>query len=140
MRDFRGNNRLDRGGDRDFLRSDSRRSDFRNNDGPREMFPAVCDECGKDCQVPFRPSNNKPIFCSDCFEKQGGGIPRGDRDFKARDSFSGGGSDLATIQRQFGEINRKLSLILEALEPKKFKPVYNKADPVKRKPRPPVEK
>jgi len=34
-----------------------------------EMHKAVCDDCGKNCQVPFKPSNNKPIYCSNCFEK-----------------------------------------------------------------------
>lgn len=50
------------------------------------MHDAVCDECGKDCQVPFRPSGDKPIYCSDCFEQKGGrdggrdgGRPRGGR-------------------------------------------------------------
>ena len=33
----------------------------------REMFPAVCAQCGKDTQVPFQPSGDKPVYCSDCF-------------------------------------------------------------------------
>ena len=33
----------------------------------REMFPAVCAQCGKDTQVPFQPSGEKPVYCSDCF-------------------------------------------------------------------------
>ena len=28
---------------------------------PTTMYPAVCDKCGKDCQVPFRPSGDKPV-------------------------------------------------------------------------------
>src|SRR5258706_534841 len=28
----------------------------------KEMFDTVCDECGRECKVPFRPSNDKPIF------------------------------------------------------------------------------
>jgi CxxC-x17-CxxC domain-containing protein len=35
--------------------------------GPREMFPAVCGQCGKETEVPFRPTNGKPVYCSDCF-------------------------------------------------------------------------
>ncbi len=31
----------------------------------REMFPAVCAECGKDTQVPFEPRGDKPVYCSD---------------------------------------------------------------------------
>ena len=35
--------------------------------GPREMFPAVCAQCGKQAQVPFQPRGDKPVYCSDCF-------------------------------------------------------------------------
>ena len=35
--------------------------------GPREMFTATCSSCGKDAQVPFRPTSGKPVSCSDCF-------------------------------------------------------------------------
>ena len=37
------------------------------NRGPREMFTATCSSCGKDAQVPFRPTSGKPVYCSDCF-------------------------------------------------------------------------
>ena len=37
---------------------------------PREMHPAVCAECGVDTMVPFRPSNDRPVYCSDCFSKR----------------------------------------------------------------------
>ena len=36
----------------------------------REMFPAVCAQCGKDTQVPFQPSGDRPVYCSDCFSAQ----------------------------------------------------------------------
>jgi len=44
----------------------------------REMHPAVCAECGKDTEVPFLPTGERPVYCSDCFSRQpsGGG---GDR-------------------------------------------------------------
>ena len=35
----------------------------------RQMFPAVCDECGKETEVPFEPSGNRPVYCSDCYRK-----------------------------------------------------------------------
>ena len=35
--------------------------------GPREMFSATCSSCGREAQVPFRPSGAKPVYCSDCF-------------------------------------------------------------------------
>ena len=36
----------------------------------REMYPAVCAQCGKDTQVPFQPRGDRPVYCSDCFSKQ----------------------------------------------------------------------
>jgi CxxC-x17-CxxC domain-containing protein len=35
----------------------------------RQMFPAVCAECGKNTEVPFQPRNDRPVYCSDCFNK-----------------------------------------------------------------------
>ena len=35
--------------------------------GNREMFDAVCAECGKPCKVPFNPTEGKPVYCSECF-------------------------------------------------------------------------
>ncbi|MBI4318704.1 MAG: zinc-ribbon domain containing protein [Chloroflexi bacterium] len=35
----------------------------------REMHPAVCAECGVETQVPFVPRNDKPVYCSPCFDK-----------------------------------------------------------------------
>ena len=35
--------------------------------GPREMFSATCSNCGREAQVPFRPTSGKPVYCSDCF-------------------------------------------------------------------------
>ncbi|MDO8618584.1 MAG: hypothetical protein Q7R49_01410 [Candidatus Daviesbacteria bacterium] len=40
--------------------------------GPVEMHKAICDSCGKECEVPFRPTQGKPVFCSDCFRNQQG--------------------------------------------------------------------
>jgi CxxC-x17-CxxC domain-containing protein len=39
---------------------------------PREMFEATCSSCGKEAQVPFRPTSGKPVYCSDCFRSQRG--------------------------------------------------------------------
>ena len=35
----------------------------------REMFDAVCSDCGEKCQVPFKPTEGKPVRCKDCFAK-----------------------------------------------------------------------
>ncbi len=40
------------------------------NREPREMHKAVCAECKQDCEVPFKPSGDKPVLCRDCFAKQ----------------------------------------------------------------------
>ena len=41
--------------------------------GAREMFSATCSSCGKEAQVPFQPSGDKPVYCSECFQQRGGG-------------------------------------------------------------------
>jgi CxxC-x17-CxxC domain-containing protein len=33
----------------------------------RQMFPAVCAQCGKDTEVPFQPREGRPVYCSDCY-------------------------------------------------------------------------
>ena len=40
--------------------------------GPREMHPITCADCGKDAEVPFLPRGDRPVYCSDCYSKQGG--------------------------------------------------------------------
>ncbi|MFA6024347.1 MAG: CxxC-x17-CxxC domain-containing protein [Candidatus Gracilibacteria bacterium] len=34
------------------------------------LYEAECAECGDRCEVPFRPTGNRPVFCRDCFRKQ----------------------------------------------------------------------
>jgi CxxC-x17-CxxC domain-containing protein len=41
--------------------------------GPRQMFPATCSRCGNETEVPFQPTNGKPVYCSDCFRLVRGG-------------------------------------------------------------------
>ncbi len=36
---------------------------------PRQMYPAKCATCGKDCEVPFEPRGDRPVYCSDCYRK-----------------------------------------------------------------------
>ena len=40
---------------------------------PREMFAATCSSCGREAKVPFKPTNGKPVYCSDCFRTMRGG-------------------------------------------------------------------
>jgi CxxC-x17-CxxC domain-containing protein len=44
----------------------------RGRSGQREMFSATCSSCGKEALVPFQPSGDKPVYCSDCFQQRGG--------------------------------------------------------------------
>ena len=34
---------------------------------PREMHKAVCDKCKKKCEVPFKPTEGRPVYCKECF-------------------------------------------------------------------------
>lgn len=43
---------------------------------PREMFTAICASCGREAQVPFQPRDDRPVYCSDCYQPRattGGG-------------------------------------------------------------------
>ena len=69
-----------------------------------EMHDVTCDKCGKQCQVPFKPTLGKPVFCSDCFRKNEGS--------RNQDGFSQSGMSA----EQFSQINAKLDKIIQALE------------------------
>ena len=111
MRDFN-----QRGGSRGGFKSGGNRSfggrpsfggdrDRRDHDrGPVTMHKATCATCGEACEVPFRPSGDKPVYCSQCFEK--GGSPSG----KTPDQ----------TKQQFEILNSKLDKILKALNPEVF--------------------
>lgn len=43
---------------------------FRRDFGPREMHKATCSECGAECEVPFKPTEGRPVFCKDCYAKK----------------------------------------------------------------------
>jgi len=49
------------------------------------MHKAICSQCKKECEVPFRPSGDRPVFCNDCFKSQGGA--------SAQKHGGGGGND-----------------------------------------------
>ncbi len=36
----------------------------------RELFTATCSNCGNEARVPFQPRDDKPVYCSDCFESR----------------------------------------------------------------------
>jgi CxxC-x17-CxxC domain-containing protein len=88
-----------------------------------ELFEAVCAECGEPCEVPFKPTGNRPVLCRSCFRQQEGGEGanrfegRGTRG-KPRERFreKSGGGPSADVSGQLADINRKLDIIIEALE------------------------
>ena len=76
---------------------DSRRS--RQSRGDGEIHSAVCDKCGANCELPFKPTRDKPVLCSDCFRKD-----------------SNSGSRNSSSKVDLSEINAKLDKILKLLE------------------------
>jgi CxxC-x17-CxxC domain-containing protein len=38
--------------------------------GERTMSKAVCSECGQECEVPFKPTEGKPVYCRECFKSK----------------------------------------------------------------------
>jgi CxxC-x17-CxxC domain-containing protein len=49
-------------------RSFGNRSNFRE----RSLTKVICAECGKECEVPFKPTADRPVYCRDCFAKRKG--------------------------------------------------------------------
>jgi len=91
--------------------------------GPVTMTKVTCDECKKSCEVPFRPTAGKPVYCSDCFRSQGGAgqdRPRrdfgGDRPQAGRPSFTvvnEGGND---TKKQLEILNSKMDKLISSIE------------------------
>ncbi len=120
-------------GDRD--RNFEKRSFGHDSFGDKKMFKATCSECGDSCEVPFRPTGDKPVFCSNCFGQGAKGQEK-----KASTNNSG------QFERQLQAIDRKLDDILASLSlsnPKKAvkeektptKPEVKKAIAEKAKPK-----
>lgn len=99
------------------------RSDFKKKSwdkggdfgGDRQMHDATCSGCGKACQVPFRPSAGKEVFCNDCFGKV-----KGDETFVRNDSRSdfgdraprSGGQNIDAVVRQLQVVASKLDQLI----------------------------
>ena len=97
------------GGRSSDRRSSDRRSsgrfDRRSSNGfKKEMHTVVCDKCGESCQVPFKPTSSKPVYCRDCFRKENGGESGNRRESSPRQESN-----------EFKQINEKLDKILEML-------------------------
>jgi CxxC-x17-CxxC domain-containing protein len=66
---------------------------------PVVMHQATCAECGSVCEVPFKPTGEKPIFCKNCFKK---GANAGDK-------------NVEQFKTQLETINAKLDKIIKLL-------------------------
>lgn len=50
---------------------DFKKGGFRKDFGPpRKMHKATCSECGEECEVPFKPTEGKPVYCKECYRKK----------------------------------------------------------------------
>ena len=109
------------------------------DDRPMQKFSATCAACHKKCEVPFRPSGDKPVYCSDCFGKKNqddhrdergsdrrGGrndrpdytkLPRDQRPPRHDKSRGQDGVELVEIKRQLATIEARLNRILDVLNP-----------------------
>lgn len=95
----------DRRGPRRFGSGGFNRPERRSSGGSgfeKQMHEVICDKCGSKCEVPFRPTAGKPVYCSDCFRKNESTDSR-------RPDNSG---------RELEQINQKLDKILSLLEEK----------------------
>jgi len=119
-------------------------SRFGDRDREVTMHDAVCAECKQTCQVPFRPTNERPVYCKDCFTKRGGPDNKSDfksaprRDFDRRDdrrsdtrpAFTPNTGD-GEVKKQLESLNFKLDKLIKLFEGG-VKPVVTEAKmPVK---------
>lgn len=139
-------NQNNRGGGRDDSKYGGRGGGGRSFGGGRDfdrptMHSATCAKCGNECQVPFKPTGERPVYCSSCFEKMRGGDDDrqgGRRDF-GRPSFDDRrprDRDERTAQppaqnngkiiEMLNSLHLKMDKILATLEPKAVKPTAPK--------------
>jgi len=68
-----------------FDRSQRHGEPRRETNYERILHKAICADCNKECEVPFRPSQDRPVYCKDCFAKRkGAGSFRGTADNRPR--------------------------------------------------------
>lgn len=107
-----GFNRRD-GGRPNFYRKSFSGSGSRDR-GPVTMFQAVCDQCGKPCEVPFRPTSGKPVYCDVCFrDKKETKNNRGDDRFPQGNVSQGNNDEL---KKQLETLNIKMDQLIKTVE------------------------
>jgi CxxC-x17-CxxC domain-containing protein len=115
-----------RSGGRDnnrFGRNDFGKRSFGGRDSGRpQMHQATCSDCGNACEVPFRPTGDRPVFCNSCFKKGGAPNkgyesrfePRNEPRFESRkEPRSEQRND--SNKEQFDALNAKLDRIVKIL-------------------------
>jgi len=89
------------------------------------MHRATCDKCNASCELPFKPNGSKPVYCSNCFEKQGSGGSGRRNDssgYKSRDSYdkpsykSAPSANNDEVVKQLKHLNTTMSEILRVLK------------------------
>jgi CxxC-x17-CxxC domain-containing protein len=63
----------------------SSRDRYPRDERKSEMHTVTCGDCGDECQIPFEPKFNRPVYCSKCFQKN---KPQESRDRYPRDERS----------------------------------------------------
>jgi CxxC-x17-CxxC domain-containing protein len=88
--------------------------------GRQMLHKTICSKCNKECEVPFRPTGSRPVFCKDCFQSN-----RSSNDYPRRPNFEnrdnaqvGKFVEKPQFKEQFERLNMKLDKILRILEPK----------------------
>tara|TARA_Y100000310_G_C20259419_1_gene612938 strand:+ start:93 stop:488 length:396 start_codon:yes stop_codon:yes gene_type:complete len=102
------NNSRDRNGrGRDSGRDPSK---FNRNNRDVQMTKVTCASCGNNCEVPFKPTSNRPVYCSDCFSKDGNSKDNksSNRNFTSSNDY----------KKDFKMLNEKLDKIIKSLEAK----------------------
>lgn len=125
MRNFnRDNNRF--GGGRDFKKRNFGGRGSSDRSDRFEMHQTTCSKCGNDCQVPFRPTTGKPVYCKKCFDEIRGASPKRydeknsapkHSNFSENRRDSGRGNNEDQYKKQFESLNWKLDKILKILNP-----------------------
>lgn len=92
----------------------------RRDGGRPEMFKATCADCGNPCEVPFRPTGERPVYCNNCFGGNRGGAPHGGperRDFAPRAPHPPAGDmRIDDLKRQMESVQAKLDKVLNMVE------------------------
>ena len=76
----------------------------RRSGGDLEFTKVICSDCGVECEVPFKPTSSKPVYCNDCFEK------------KNKRGFDRPSNRNQPSNRDLDIINEKLNKIMAALK------------------------